>query len=72
MISEALCDAENKCMSYYAENSALHHRKKLHFKIHGKNLMIWMTDQKELQILLLEPNVTETKSIHHSVILAWS
>ncbi len=45
MISEALCDAENKYMSYYAENSALHHRKKLHFKIHGKNLMmIWMTD----------------------------
>jgi len=41
MISEGSCDTED--WSNNAENSALHHRNKLHFKIYLDNTVIFFT-----------------------------
>jgi len=52
MISEGSCDTED--WSNDAENSALHHRNKLHFKIIKLKTVMFNLDVHKITVLLIK------------------
>ncbi len=60
MISEASCDTED--WSNDAEDSALHHRNKLHFKIysHGKVILNCKNISQYFVLQKIEPNANSS------------